>query len=755
MTDFIHTYDYSFLKKLNKTFYTDFNDLVEAYLSNIQASIFQIANGLFEKGFKYFLDKEGKLDLFFDEDPTLTKMVLSSKYPESRAYIRNRISIDYDILVYVRDSANSKKHDLSEDNPVLHKAVIITELFSLFVQLHNFYYSIAVEMPSKEYIEYISSFSEYKDHKLEDIDKEIQTRLEKADFEVKSKLKSAEEKLTEKQNQILAADSKLSEVQTEIERTGSLLSEANEKISAVEDLLKEKTQEVKELDDYLTKRKAEIVLTESSRADNDLYELANSFLSSGDFDSALRVFKNIQNSNIRDLRAYFGVILCLFKARNLDELIVIAVKDKRQLKNEPIYEDLKFLKENDKQFIIGISNKINGEILFNQLQELVANEQFEKALSVIQELKDLNVPYDLSLIENKINEPLYLTAVKYFSLRCFDYSIKLFTNLKDYKDSRVFLDKAIFERNRVIEANNNPTIENYNKDDFEIVGTTLKRYIKSYKNDYKANIIIPKGITVIGDEAFAHTTNLKNVIIPNSVKIIGRRAFYNCRRLTKIILPDSINTIGAEAFGECVDLTELVTSNGVKSIGEGAFYFCINLTKITLPKSLKTIANSIFYGCVSLTEITLGDKITNIGDFAFNNCQRLTTIKLPDSVKSIGYCAFKWCTLLSSIVIPQNVVSIEEKAFASCEQLAKVTIQSNILKIDNYVFSECKSLSSIKYNGTIEQWNEITKGVDYYKTHYKKRDHYDISLCMDIYKSYIEDHTGNFIIYCIDGTISK
>ncbi|MDE5548170.1 MAG: hypothetical protein K2J30_04165, partial [Clostridia bacterium] len=82
----IPTYDYSFLNELNKTFYTDFSDLLEAYLSNIQASIFQIANGLFEKGFKYFLTREGKLDEFFEEDPTLTKMVLSSQYPQSRNY---------------------------------------------------------------------------------------------------------------------------------------------------------------------------------------------------------------------------------------------------------------------------------------------------------------------------------------------------------------------------------------------------------------------------------------------------------------------------------------------------------------------------------------------------------------------------------------------------------------------------------------------------------------------------------------------
>ena len=41
------TYDYSFVKKINEAIYEDFNDLIEACLGNIQASIFSISNSLF------------------------------------------------------------------------------------------------------------------------------------------------------------------------------------------------------------------------------------------------------------------------------------------------------------------------------------------------------------------------------------------------------------------------------------------------------------------------------------------------------------------------------------------------------------------------------------------------------------------------------------------------------------------------------------------------------------------------------------
>ncbi len=748
LTDSVPTYDYSFLKKLNETFYTDFDDLIKAYLTNIQAPIFQIANGLFEKGFKYILEKEGKVDLFFEEDPNLTQMVLSSKYPESRAYLRSRIQIDYDVVFYVRDSANIKKHALSEVNPVLNKAVIITELFSLFVQIHNLYYSFAVEIPSKEYIEYVSSFSEYRDHKLEDIDIEIQKRLEKAESEVKSRLKSAEEKLAEKQNQIIAANSKLNEVQSEIQRSGSLLDEANAKISTAENLLKEKAQEVKGLDDYLTKRKAEIVLTESSQADNDLYELANSFLNSGDFDSALRVFKNIQNSNIRDLRAFFGIILCLFKAKDINELISNAVQSKRQLKSESIFDDIKFLKENDKQFIIEISDKIDVETLYLQAVELIEGHSFDTAQTILQELKVRHVDsyvaelgYKLQnrqilsrvvalLRKNDFDNAIELLAsissylesistsdkdykslfdivVKLLNQKNYDAVIKLCNVLKSNNDFKQLSHKAQREKDLAIAAEKNPTIDNYNKEDFEIEGTELKKYKRSNNFFIHMRIVkVPIGVTSIGSGAFANCSSLMVIIIPNSVVSIGSAAFSNCGNLQNVKIPSSVTRIGSSAFSGCSSLESIEIPNSVTKIDESTFQGCNKLTRIEIPDSVNEIGQWSFVNCISLTQITIPSSVKCIGWNAFGNCAQLKSIEIPDGTTSIMGCAFSGCKNLRNIVIHDGITNIEHSIFEGCSNLISIAIPKSIVSICLDAFKGCNNLKNV-YIDDLLSWCKI------------------------------------------------
>ena len=49
------------------------------------------------------------------------------------------------------------------------------------------------------------------------------------------------------------------------------------------------------------------------------------------------------------------------------------------------------------------------------------------------------------------------------------------------------------------------------------------------------NLVIPNGVTSIGDEAFSNCEGLKSVTIPNSVTSIGRYAFFFCDSLTSVI----------------------------------------------------------------------------------------------------------------------------------------------------------------------------------------------------------------------------
>ena len=428
------TYDFGFIKKINQAIFEDFNDLIEAYLSNIQASVFSIANALFEKGFKYFLIKEGKMEEFFPEkDPNLTKMVLSSTFSSSRNFIRSNIVIDYDVVVKVRDYANNKKHDLVQSNPILEKALILTELFSLYVQLNNLYFSPKVGMPDKEYIQYVSSFDKYKEHKLESVDKEIEKRLKEADSEVERRLSSIDEKLALKEKELLESADELEKVTIQKKKAEAELEKAKAEKEA--------------LDKYLAERKNEILLSESTTSNNELYEMANRFLMDGDYEGAKRVFESLRNANISDLRAIFGIILCLYQAKNIDELIACAIKTKRSLKKETIYSDIKFLRDSDKQFIVSIADKIDDDIAYLTIISAIENKRYDLAKEAIKEYKANCGNKDTSDLERiAVCEYKYQEAHELYKKGYLMPAESEFRKLKDYKDSSEMAEKIAEER---------------------------------------------------------------------------------------------------------------------------------------------------------------------------------------------------------------------------------------------------------------------------------------------------------------------
>ena len=207
-------------------------------------------------------------------------------------------------------------------------------------------------------------------------------------------------------------------------------------------------------------------------------------------------------------------------------------------------------------------------------------------------------------------------------------------------------------------------------------------------DDYEDNIkkvVIETGVTTIGYGAFLHCNNLTNVTIPDSVTLIDDAAFYNCTSLTSITIPDSIISIGYATFQRCTSLTNTMIPDSVTSIGDCAFFDCTSLANVTIGDSVTSIGNSTFYNCTSLTNITIGDSVT-----------------------IIDYDAFSYCTSLTNITIPDGVTSIGEDVFAKCTNLTSVTLPDSLISIGDGAFYECTSLTDVYYNGTEEQWNQIS-----------------------------------------------
>ncbi len=197
----------------------------------------------------------------------------------------------------------------------------------------------------------------------------------------------------------------------------------------------------------------------------------------------------------------------------------------------------------------------------------------------------------------------------------------------------------------------------------------------------------------IGGQLYLNEEIVINVVIPSGVTSIGQYAFYNYDRL---------QTVTFEAGSQCT------------SIGKAAFSHCSNLYSIELPASLETIEGGKIEGSgygdgafthSGLMEVVFAQdsKCIKIGDYAFAGCDSLESIEIPSSVLEIGFCAFGGCTSLISITIPSGVKIIQGAAsigygtFSRCSSLQTVKFADNSQceKIGAYAFYGCSDLESI------------------------------------------------------------
>lgn len=197
-------------------------------------------------------------------------------------------------------------------------------------------------------------------------------------------------------------------------------------------------------------------------------------------------------------------------------------------------------------------------------------------------------------------------------------------------------------------------------------------------------IIILKGITSIGNQAFKDCSNLNNITIPNSVTCIGESAFYQCNSLSCITIPNSIT-----------------------SIGDRAFSHCRNLSDITIPNSITRIEQYTFYDCSNLNSITMPDSITSIGLNAFMGCKHLSNVIIPESVKSIADGVFYDCSSLNSITIPNRITRIGNGVFYNCSNLNKIIISNSVKSIGDNAFFWCSALEDVYYIGSKEEWKNV------------------------------------------------
>ena len=96
-------------------------------------------------------------------------------------------------------------------------------------------------------------------------------------------------------------------------------------------------------------------------------------------------------------------------------------------------------------------------------------------------------------------------------------------------------------------------------------------------------LIIEKGVTAIGAQAFKGKTTLQKMVIGSNVTAIGNYAFadINNRQLTSLVMPAELRTIGDNAFSGNTYVESIDFNAKLQSIGVYAFKDCYRVSEMT------------------------------------------------------------------------------------------------------------------------------------------------------------------------------
>ena len=228
----------------------------------------------------------------------------------------------------------------------------------------------------------------------------------------------------------------------------------------------------------------------------------------------------------------------------------------------------------------------------------------------------------------------------------------------------------------------------------------------------RAGLLTISGTGEMWDSAFLYNKDIKSVRLPDAITQIPYKAFSGCTNLKNIRLPDSVTQIDEDAFGNC-DLQEqvvqeIVSSDNITFIGSRAFEGNKNIYTVHIGKNVEYIQTETFnymstpsfHDCTNLTSITVSPEnqtYTSINGLLCSKDGRSLLyvpvgisgrLDVPAGIETIGGEAMHYAFSIKIVHIPKSVKKIGSDAFPI----------------------EC---TDVYYDGTEEQWNEISIGKNY------------------------------------------
>lgn len=235
-------------------------------------------------------------------------------------------------------------------------------------------------------------------------------------------------------------------------------------------------------------------------------------------------------------------------------------------------------------------------------------------------------------------------------------------------------------------------------------------------------IVFAEGVTEIGEAAFAYL-DMTEVVLPKGMTVLGYGAFYECTKLASVTLPETLLEIDGYAFCHTA-LTSIKLPASLNKIGGAAFAECYNLRSLTVPEGVSTLGSAVFWGCGALQELYLPASLTSIGESAFRDTDPALRVRLDvdnahyctlddvlftkDMKTLVRYPAYKTNT---AYTVPDGVETIFGEAFYGAKNLVSLTLPEGLKTIGGKAFADCKNLKKIVIPESVTALGTVGAGL--------------------------------------------
>lgn len=312
------------------------------------------------------------------------------------------------------------------------------------------------------------------------------------------------------------------------------------------------------------------------------------------------------------------------------------------------------LKEDKTIKIISINKDVKSLFIPRKINDYIINEIGQNAFSGI-EITDVILPKSMEIIGER--------AFAGSSIN------KLFI------PNNVRIIKELGELNSLIEINVDLDNKDYRVVNGALVNNNNELLIYPAKSPVE-ELVIPKEIIKIGDNAFSNSEYLKSIIFESgsNLETIGENAF-NFSRINNIVLPEGLKYINANAFRNCDELRILEVPKSVIEIGSQAFYYMSALKEVKLP----------FVGMNNLSSLEIEFSYENSLNYVLDNRDlELLTIYNMSLIPTKSFVNAK----LKKLVI-ENTLEIAPSAFSD-SSIEELYISKEIIKLHMLVFNNAK-----------------------------------------------------------------